>query len=419
MIRIKSIDSYEYNDKTVLLRLDINSPIDRKTKKITSDNRIKKSIPTLSYLLERGAKVVIISHQGDTLDYENLIPMCEHARKLSKLTGKIISYTDDVCGPDAIFKVGRLKPGEGVLLGNLRYLTEEVSTFENDVILYPEHMKDTWLLRTLGKVCDIYVNDAFSAAHRNCPSMTGFQKILPSAAGIQFFNEYIALSKLITGAKRDVVFVLGGSKISDAFGMLNEVLEQKIADKILTCGITGQVMLIASGFNLGRVQEKYFRERGLLKFVEDAKKYLKNYHGKIIYPLDLAFDDEGKRSEMETQNLSGENRLFMDIGEKTAKLYSEEIKKAGTVFLNGPAGVYEDGKFSSGSKALINAISKSEAYTVIGGGDTVSLAERYTDLKDFNYVCTAGGAMVRFLSGKKLPLIQAMEDSYNNGLGKL
>lgn len=416
--KINPLESFNYKNKTVLLRLDLNSPIDRSTKKIAGENRIIKSVPTLKYLLAQSAKVAVIAHQGDTLDYNNLIPMKEHAQLLSELTGQKIEYIDDVCGLYAIDKVKNLNPREGVLLGNLRYLTEEVSTFENDVKLDFDEMKNTWLMRSLGEICDIYVNDAFSAAHRNCPSMTGFQKILPSAAGKLFFNEYSALNNLKKGAKRDVVFVLGGAKISDAFGMINEVLEKKTADRILTCGITGQIMLIASGYSLGRSQKKYFHDRNLLKFTFEAEKYLDRYPEKIMYPQDLAYEDSGRRVEIEISNLCREDKLYMDIGQKTAGLYKEEIMKAGTVFANGPPGVYEDDKFSSGSRTIIDAIAKSKAFTVIGGGDTVSMAEKFADIKDFNYVCTAGGAMVRFLSGKKLPLIEAMEDSYVRYTGK-
>ena len=181
---MKSINDYDYSNKTVLLRIDINSPIDPLTKKIVSDNRIRKSIPTIRTLLDKGAKLVMIAHQGDTLDYSNLIPLHEHAEKLSQYLGSTVSYIDDPCGPAAQERIKTLRAGEGILLGNLRYLTEEISTFENAVKLEPKDMKDTYLVRSLLPLCDFYVNDAFAAAHRNAPSMVAFQQLLPTAAGL-------------------------------------------------------------------------------------------------------------------------------------------------------------------------------------------------------------------------------------------
>ena len=189
-VRIKSMRDVDYKGKTVLLRLDINSPIDPVSKKIVNENRLKKSVPTIQYLLESGAKVAIIAHQGDTLDYQNLISMEEHASRFARLADAKIDYVDDVCGPTALEAVRNLKEGEAVLLGNLRYLTEEISHFEKVVSLTPEQMTECWLVRKLAPLFDYYVNDAFSAAHRACPSMIAFQELLPSAAGDLLFTEY-------------------------------------------------------------------------------------------------------------------------------------------------------------------------------------------------------------------------------------
>ena len=171
-LKITSMREMDVKGKTVLLRLDINSPIDPETKKITNRNRLKESLPTLKFLIENKAKIAIIAHQGDTLDYQNLMPLNEHAAILSELLGKEVEYIDDVCGPAAQYSVKRLKRGKMVLLGNLRYLSEEMSTFENSVKLEPSEMLDTFLVRSLAPIVDIYINDAFSAAHRNAPSMT-------------------------------------------------------------------------------------------------------------------------------------------------------------------------------------------------------------------------------------------------------
>jgi len=412
---IRSMDEFDYDGKVVILRLDINSPIDPKTKRIVNENRIDMSIPTIKYLLDRRAKVAMIAHQGDTLDYHNLIPMSEHARKLSAKLGKEIKYIDDVAGPAAQNLIKNLKSGEGALLGNLRYLTEEVSTFENAVSLRPEDMLNTYLIRSLAPLADYYVNDAFSAAHRNSPSMVAFQELLPTAGGLLLMKEYSELAKVKESPVRPLVYILGGAKISDAFDMMKQVLESGTADMILTLGVTGNVMMIADGYDIGAVNEKFIKDRSLDKFIAPAAEYLQKYPDKILYPVDKAFEKDGLRCEMTIDELPAEEPL-QDIGSKTVELYKEHIDKAGAIFVNGPAGVYENPLFEYGTREIWNAVANAEGYSIIGGGDTVSAAQKFIDMNKINYVCTAGGAMVQFLSGRELPLLKAMEKAYRCGI---
>lgn len=404
----KPMEEFDVKGKRVLLRVDINSPIDPSTRKIVNENRIDKSLPTIAWLLDNGARLALIAHQGDTLDYQNLIPMAEHAEKLSAKLGRKVQYIDDVCGPAAREKVRALGPGEAVLLGNLRYLSEEISTFENAVKLTPEGMLETYLVRSLAPLFDLYVNDAFAAAHRNAPSMVAFQELLPSAAGPLFFREISALTRVMKGPAHPSVFLLGGAKISDAFGMMEQVLASGTADTILTCGVTGEVMLIASGRSLGSATDRFLAERSLDEFIEPARRYLAEYPGRIVMPEDLAYEEEGRRKEIGVEELPKEV-LFLDIGKRSIKTFSKIIREAGTVFVNGPAGVFENPLFEEGTRELWKAVASAPGYTVIGGGDSVSAAGRFTGVEGYGYVCTAGGAMVRYLSGKKLPLVAAME----------
>lgn len=406
-IGIKSIIGVNVSGKRVLFRPDINSPIDKQGR-IVNTNRLEKTVPTLKYLADGGAKIAIIAHQGDTLDYQNLISMREHAEILSKLSGVRVAYLDDVAGDAAIEAVRNLKAGEAVLLGNLRYLTEEVSTFEKDVKLTADEMLSTYLVRRLGGLFDVYVNDAFSAAHRNAPSMVAFQKLMPSYAGPLFFKEYEALWKVLNGAAKPVVFVLGGAKISDAFGMMGKVLKDGVADKILATGVTGVVMQLARGVRMGAKYEKWLKDRDLSVFVDEARELLKDYADKFVLPTDFAVEENGKRREVGLNELPLDDKMFSDIGEKSILAFEDEIKKAGTIFVNGPAGVYENDIFAEGTSRVWKAVAAADGYSVIGGGDTVSAAARFVDQNDVDYVCTAGGAMVRFLSGKRLPLIEAM-----------
>lgn len=412
---IRRMEEFDYSGKTVLLRVDINSPIDPQTKKIANENRINMSLLTIKYLLGQGAKLAIIAHQGDTLDYHNLVPLKEHAEKLSAKLGQTVTYVDDVCGSAAQGAVKNLESGQAVVLGNLRYLTEEVSTFEKYVKLRPEDMLNTYLVRGLASLVDFYVNDAFAAAHRNAPSMVAFQEILPAAGGTLLIQEVTALNKVLESPEKPTVFVLGGLKISDAFGMMKQVLENGAADKILTCDITGHIMLIASGYNIGAVNEKFIKDCSLDVFVESARSFLKDYPEKILYPCDLAFAKEGVRQEIKVSDFPTEE-LCLDIGQGTIEVYKQELARAGTIFVNGPAGVYENGLFAEGTREIWSTIAECKGYSVIGGGDTVSAAQRFIDTAKINYVCTAGGAMVRYLSGVKMPLVEAMKKAYDKGI---
>ncbi len=414
-IRIRPIGEFELGGKTVLFRPDINSPVDPKTKKIVNANRIEKTVPTLMKLLDGGAKVALIAHQGDTLDYQNLIPLEEHAEKLAALTGRKVGYIDDVCGPAAVAAVKALKSGEAVILGNLRYLAEEISTFESAVKLKAQEMLGTWLVRSLAPIADLYVNDAFAAAHRNAPSMVAFQELLPTAGGIQLMEEYTALKSVMDNPKRPCVYVLGGAKISDAFDMMRKVLEDGAADEILTAGVTGLVMHLARGVDVGRATRKFLADKGLEQFIPEAKALLEGWGEKFVLPEDLAFEAEGKRAELDVAELP-RDCLFPDVGTKTIARFRASIARAGSVFVNGPAGMYEDERWETGTKEIWNAIADAPGYTVIGGGDTISAATKFTELGKYGYVCTGGGAMVRFLAGKKLPLIEAMEKAYERNL---
>lgn len=402
-----TLDDFEYGNKTVLLRVDINSPLDPKTKRIVNENRINKSLPTIKKLTDAGAKLVIIAHQGDTLDYQNLISLKEHAGILSKKLGKKVHFIDDVAGPAAREEIKNLKQGEILLLDNLRYLTEEVSTFENEVKLSPGEMTHTYLVRNLAPLFDFYVNDAFAAAHRASPSMVAFQELLPSAAGLLYDREVSTLTKVLKEPKRPCVFLLGGAKISDAFGMIKKVLAEGSADYILTTGVTALIMHMALGKKLGSPTERFIAGRGLEKFVEPAKEYLEDYPDKLFYPLDFGVDDEGKRVEVTTDELPVEKQII-DIGPETLEQYGKIIEKAGTIFVNGPAGIYEEEISASGTRELWKIIGEAKGYSVVGGGDTINSLSQLGDSSKIGYICTGGGALIRFLSGMKLPLVEAM-----------
>lgn len=404
---IHTLDDFALAGKTVLLRVDINSPIDRDTKQLVNDNRIQKSLPTIRELADAGAKVVLLAHQGDTEDYHNLVSLEPHAKRLAELLGRTVGFIDDIAGPAAVERIKSLQPGELLVLNNVRYYAEEVSTFVNFVKLTPAELAATRLVRNLAPLADLFVNEAFAAAHRYSPSLVGFAEVLPTAAGRLFIEEFGALARVKETPQHPCVYVLGGSRIADAFSMMEQVLSTGAADRCLTCGLNGEIMVLARGASLGAPSERLIEEKGLTPFIPKAKELDARYGDKIGSPIDFAVSVAGGRVEIDLDQLPSDE-LLVDIGRKTIDLYESVIARAATIFVNGPAGIYEKPESAEGTRRLWSAIADAPGYSVIGGGDSVAAGAKFGVLVRMGYVCTSGGGMVRFLSGQELPVITAL-----------
>ncbi len=416
VVKVTSLDEVEIRGRTILLRPDINSPIDRETGRIVNENRIDKSLRTIADIADAGGKLVIIAHQGDTLDYHNLVSLEEHAEKLSAKLGRHVKFIDDVAGPAARAAIQELEDGEILLLDNVRFYTEEVTTFESAVKLTPQEMAKTYLVRNLAPLVDLYVNDAFAAAHRNAPSLVGFQEVLPAAGGRLLVAEVDALSAVAENPERPCLFVLGGLKISDAFSMMGKVLGDGTADTVITSGVTGNVMLWASGIDIGEPSKQFILDRSLDKFLPQATEWLEEFGSRLLIPSDVAVEGpDGARIEMPVADLPVD-RLLIDIGSNTINRYEELIGAAATIFVNGPAGVYESAAGELGTRRLWEAVAGANGKSAIGGGDTVASASSFVDLNDIDFVSTGGGALVRFISGQPLPMLEAMERAATRGV---
>jgi phosphoglycerate kinase len=405
--RIPSIDDGDFAGKRVLLRVDINSPIDQDSGRIVNDNRIIKSLPTISDLLDKGARLAIIAHQGDTTDYGSLIGLQEHASRLSEGLGKPVQFVEDVAGPAAIEKILALTDGEVLLLDNIRYLTEEVSTFEDSVRQEPADMTSCYLVRRLAPVFDCYVNDAFAAAHRNSPSMVAFQELMPAYAGRLLMQELSALQAITEDPARPCVYMLGGSRAGDAFGMIEQVLADGSADQLLLSGLVGEIFMLADGVDLGETTRSFILAKGFEPYIGQARKYLDQHRDKITYASDVAVESNQERHNVELAAVTDE-MMVSDIGDQTIAEFSEVIASAQTILVNGPPGIYENELFAKGTQSLWTAVAESDGFSVVGGGDSVTSFARFVDMSKLNYVSTAGGALIRYLSGIELPLIAAM-----------
>ncbi len=404
--KLPSVADTEVGGKRVLLRVDINSPLDPATKRIVDDARIDRSLPTIRHLADRWARLVIIAHQGDALDYHNLVPTREHADRLAALLGREVQWIDDVAGPAARSRIASLADGDVLLLDNVRIHGEELTTFERDVKLTPEQMADTYLVRHLAPLFDLYVNDAFAAAHRSAPSLVAFQRLLPSAAGLQLRAELEGLASIVDAPARPAVFVLGGLKVSDGFSMMGRVLGEGLADRVLTSGVLGEIFLLADGVPLGATTERFIEDRDLTRWVDDARALLAAHRDRIDIPVDVAVTIDGARRERPVADLPTDE-LIVDVGEATIAGYETTIATAGTVFVNGPAGAYEQDGADVGTRRLWAAVPAPSAMKAIGGGDTLASARRFVDLDDIDFVSTGGGALIRYVSGQPLPLFDA------------
>lgn len=404
---IKTIDDFDVKDKTVLCRIDINQPVDREKGILKSTARIEACVPTLKELSEKGAKLVLMAHQGSDIEYKNFYTTKPHSKVLSELLGKEVQFIEDVCGPAAVEKIRSLKPGDLLLLDNVRFLSEEQTLFELKLCLTHEQQAQTLLVRKLAPLADLYVCDAFAAAHRDQPSLCGFEQVLPSAMGRLFEKEYCVLSELMEQPERPCTFVLGGAKIADAFLMMDTVLKAGVADHILTGGLVANILLAAKGEEIGKGSMDFILKSNYGAYIEKAKVLYEKYEKSIVLPSDLAYLDGGIRKEADVGSIPAQAGL-VDIGKKTSASYQEYIRASRTVFVNGPMGIFEEEATEYGTKAVWDALGDTEAYTVIGGGDSITATTKYGKTKAISYICTGGGALIRFLTGEELPVVKAL-----------
>jgi phosphoglycerate kinase len=415
--QILTLDDLSVQGKTVLLRVDINSPVDE-SKKIKDETRIRRSLRTIEELHRNRARLVILAHQADPIEYQNFTVLREHGELLSSALGTKVEYIEDVAGPFALEKMRSIKPGDILLLDNVRIYTEETIIFEKEVKLSPEQQTKTTIVRRLAPLADYYVCDAFAAVHRSQPTLVGFPELLPSAAGRLFEEELTVLTKVKQNPERPCIFLLGGAKILDAFKMMRSVLDDGSADKILTTGLVAQVMLKAKGYDLGRATESYLEQKNLLEFVPAAEESLKNHSGRIVCPEDFAVDSAGERVEAPAGQLP-DDAPIVDIGEKTISSYCRLIHEAQTVFINGPAGVYENPRFALGTRRIWETVASCKAFSVLGGGDSIAAARLFEVQEKISFISTAGGGLIRFLSGEKLAVVEALKKSAEKYRGRV
>ena len=391
----KSVLDADVRGKKVLLRCDFNVPQNKETGAITSDKRIVAALPTIKYLLENGAAVIACSHLGKPKgEWKPKLTLAPVAERLSELLGQKVIFASDIIGDDAKAKAAALKPGEIMLLENLRFDIREDKNGAD-------------FAKALADMAEVYVSDAFGTVHRAHASTAGFAAYLPAYAGLLVEKELSVMGKALDDPKRPFVAVLGGAKVSDKIGVINNLLEK--ADTVIIGGGMAYTFVKAMGYEIGNSLLEADKLNYALEMIEKAKR-----NGvSLLLPVDTAVGNEFKAdcdSEIVDIKAMPAGWMGMDIGPKTIKLFSDAIKNAGTVVWNGPMGVFEFDAFAKGTKAMAQALADSGAITIVGGGDSAAAVEKLGFADKMTHISTGGGASLEFLEGLELPGVACLLD---------
>lgn len=389
----KSVRDVEVAGKKVLVRVDFNVPLENGA--ITDDTRIRETLPTIRYLIEKGAKVILASHlgrpNGEVVEGLRLTPV---ATRLSELLGKPVVKSDEVVGAAVKAKADALNSGDVLLLENVRFEAGE-------------EKNDAGLAKAFAELADLYVNDAFGAAHRAHASTEGVAHHLPAVSGLLMEKELDVLGKALNNPERPFTAIVGGSKVKDKIDVINKMIE--IADNIIIGGGLSYTFFKAQGHEIGLSLCDNSKLDLVLEFMEKAKKLGKNFY----LPVDIVVSESFKEAvNMDIVGIDGipSNKEGVDIGPKTREIYAEVIKNSKLVVWNGPMGVFEVDDFASGTRAVAQACATTAGYTVIGGGDSAAAAEKFKLADKMDHISTGGGASLEFMEGKALPGVVALND---------
>ncbi len=397
---IKNLSQIDISRKKILLRVDFNSPIDPQAGVILDDKRFREHLRTIQAL--RDAICIIVTHQSRP-GKKDFTSLEAHAARLQQLLGKPVTFIDDIFGHTAQDAVRNARPGDVIMLENVRFNAEE------NLKLNGEESAKTLLIRNLSKMGDIFVNDAFGTAHRSQPTIVGLPEVMPSVAGLLMEKEISNLSRVFEGAPRPVTFVLGGTKVDDSIDVAHHVLSNGIADRVITIGVVANIFLAAKGIAIGKPSTDLITQLGYDNQIAIAKTILDEFGEKVFVPEEIAIRKDGVRVEIPVDQIPADCPI-LDIGGTGLKSCLEIIKNSKTVVLNGPAGLFEEADFALGTYEIIRAASDVQ-FSVVGGGHTAAVIEKMGYDNRFTHISTGGGACIEFLTGKKLPAIAALEKS--------
>jgi len=405
MKEYNTLDDFNVENKTVLLRVDFNMPLDRDTLDILDTTRIERELPTIKELIDKKAKTAILAHQGrqGSWDFTSLE---KHAKALEGLLRKEVKFVSDVFGERAKNAIKNLQNGEVLLLDNVRKFDGETEKKSAE-----EHAKSE-LVQNLYPLANLFVNDAFAAAHRPQCSLIGFTAVLPSCAGRLMEKELTTLEKIVANPEKPSVFLFGGAKFSDVIVTIERLLDNKTADKIILTGLPANAFLKAEGVNLGDKNEEMLAKEGTPENYNEIKRLLAKYKNNIYLPLDFAQQENTNRTEIDVSELPTNYSLY-DIGEKSIESFKNILSDAKTVFLSGPCGVFENSNFMKGTREIFTFVANSNVFSIVGGGHTVAAVEQLGLDKKMSHISTGGGSLEKFMMGEKLPVVEALKNAKN------
>ena len=391
----KNVYDVDVKGRKVMLRCDFNVPQNKETGEITSDKRIVAALPTIRYLLDQGAAVIACSHLGKPKgEWKEKLSLAPVAKRLSELLGREVIFARDVIGEDAKAKASALKGGEIMLLENLRFHIEE-------------EKNDPAFARELASMAELYVSDAFGTVHRAHASTAGVAAFLPAVSGLLVARELDVMGKALDDPRRPFVAVLGGAKVSDKIGVINNLLEK--ADTIIIGGGMAYTFIKAQGGEIGKSLLEADKTDYALEMIEKAK----SKGVKLLLPTDTIaakeFSADAEPVTVDSMKIPAD-MMGMDIGPETCKAFCAAVKGAGTIVWNGPMGVFEFPAFANGTKAMARALAESGAVTIIGGGDSAAAAEQLGFADKITHISTGGGASLEFLEGRELPGVACLLD---------
>ncbi len=391
----KTVYDVDVKGRKVLLRCDFNVPQNKETGEITSDKRIVAALPTIRYLLDQGAAVIACSHLGKPKgEWKEKLSLAPVAKRLSELLGREVIFARDVIGEDAKAKASALKGGEIMLLENLRFHIEE-------------EKNDPAFARELASMAELYVSDAFGTVHRAHASTAGVAAFLPAVSGLLVARELDVMGKALDDPRRPFVAVLGGAKVSDKIGVINNLLEK--ADTIIIGGGMAYTFIKAQGGEIGKSLLEADKTDYALEMIEKAK----SKGVKLLLPTDTIaakeFSADAEPVTVDSMKIPAD-MMGMDIGPETSEAFCSAVKGAGTIVWNGPMGVFEFPAFANGTKAMARALAESGAVTIIGGGDSAAAAEQLGFADKITHISTGGGASLEFLEGRELPGVACLLD---------
>ena len=404
-----TIDDFKMKGKRVILRIDINSSVNPENGEILDDTRIRRHAATVKELSESKAKIIILAHQSrpGKLDFVNLK---KHSKRMSEIIDIKVKFIPDIYGEKAVNSISKLNNGDILMLDNVRFDKEEIelSLFENDNF---EKQANSKLVETLAPLADLFVNDAFAAAHRCQPSLVGFSERMPALAGRVMQRELDFLGKAISSGPSPRIALLGGSKAADSVSISKYFLKKGI-DYVLTGGVVANVFLLAAGIDIGEPSKEFIQKNipDYENIIKKAKRLIDEYGERIVYPTDVAINDNGQRIGISIDQLPTKHPIH-DIGLDTLVKYINLINNAGTIIANGPMGVFENREFAIGTKEIFKSISNNSGMTVVGGGETAMAFNQMGLTKGIKHISTGGGSCIAFMADETMPVLEAMRRS--------